>query len=115
MASASSILERANSSGVLGLDHVVQRLRIAIEHRRHDAMRVLGDGIADSPLQLVRRAAEQAGERAIGGCLPPLSEQMEHEEQGAFQLTSAGLAGQVALDEADQSRRDVVTPRPGRP
>src|SRR5262252_1100962 len=62
-------------------NHLIQRLRIAVENGSHDAMGSLGDSAAKYLIEVIGRTAQQTCERPIRRFLAPLTEQMKDEEE----------------------------------
>src|SRR5438874_13025020 len=67
--------------GVRVQDDAVERLRVAVEYRRHDAMARRGDSVAKDRIHVTARKSQQTRQRPISGLLPPFPEQMKDEEQ----------------------------------
>jgi hypothetical protein len=67
--------------GVRVQDDVVERLRVAIEHRRHHAMARRGDPVAKDRIYVTARKSQQTRQWPIRGLLPPFPKQMKDEEQ----------------------------------
>ena len=68
--------------GIRVENDLVERLRIAIEDRRHDAMGGAGDAVAENRIEFVFRTSQHPSQRSVGGFLSPFAEQMKDEKQG---------------------------------
>src|SRR5580704_19175238 len=77
-------LAHARSDELFGVrvqDDVVERFRVAVEHRRHHAMARCGDPIAEDRIYVPARNSQQTRQRPISGLFPPFPEQMKNEKQ----------------------------------
>jgi hypothetical protein len=76
--------------GVRVQDDAVERLRVAIEYRRYDAVARGGDPIAEDPVNLTARKSQKAYQRSISGFFPPFPEQVKKKNSGVGFARAAG-------------------------
>ena len=101
--------------GIRVEDDLVERLRIAIEDRRDDAMGGARDAVAEDRIDFVLRTFRQACQRSVGGFLSPLAEQMEDEEQRRRLRTVGRVERQIGIDFAKEPSRHVARMPPAAP
>ena len=96
-------------------DQPVDRLRVAVEDRRHHPVGRLGDGVAEEIVELIAGTGEQSRQRPVGARLAPRAEQMEDDEEVVGAGTGRCAAIEVVVDRAEEHGQHGFAIRVHRP